>query len=167
MIFPKFKFCRKMRKSLTKLCWKIEVWAVQKHANLVDLVTSFPMHIFLQNWRRYRRERALQSLTIWLKNQMKVRYRIFQVRSPAPRGSDQSSRRHGKPGEEVRRSRKEASGARQWPARKRLEEAGVSARQHQRPPEEHRESGDGGRQGCRRRKAEARRSSAMIFLIPS
>ena len=29
--------------------WNIEVWAVQKHVNLVDLVKSFPTNIFLQN----------------------------------------------------------------------------------------------------------------------
>ena len=43
------KFCRKMRKSLTNIFWNIEVWAVQKHVNLVDLVKSFPTNIFLQN----------------------------------------------------------------------------------------------------------------------
>ena len=56
---------------------------VQKHANLVDLVKSFPTHIFLQIWRRYRRERALESLISWLKNQMKVRHRTFQLRQHA------------------------------------------------------------------------------------
>ena len=35
-----------MRKSLTKIFWNIEVWAVQKHVNLVDLVKSFPTNIF-------------------------------------------------------------------------------------------------------------------------
>ena len=29
--------------------WNIEVWAVQKHVNLVDLVKSFPTNIYLQN----------------------------------------------------------------------------------------------------------------------
>ena len=43
------KLCRKMREILTKFCWDIEVWAVQKHVNLVDLVKSFPTNIFLQN----------------------------------------------------------------------------------------------------------------------
>ena len=38
-----------MRKSLTKNFWNIEVWAVQKHVNLVDLVKSFPTNIYLQN----------------------------------------------------------------------------------------------------------------------
>ena len=38
-----------MRKILTKNLWNIEVWAVQKHVNLVDLVKSFPTNIFLQN----------------------------------------------------------------------------------------------------------------------
>ena len=37
-----------MRKSLTKIFWNIEVWAVQKHVNLVDLVKSFPTNIFFQ-----------------------------------------------------------------------------------------------------------------------
>ena len=36
-----------MRKSLTKIFWNIEVWAVQKHVNLVDLVKSFPTTIFM------------------------------------------------------------------------------------------------------------------------
>ena len=31
-----------MRESLTKFFWNIEVLAVQKHVNLVDLVKSFP-----------------------------------------------------------------------------------------------------------------------------
>ena len=38
-----------MRKKLTKIFWNIEVWAVQKHVNLVDLVKSFPTNIYLQN----------------------------------------------------------------------------------------------------------------------
>ena len=38
-----------MRKSLTKIFWNIEVWAVQKHVNIVDLVKSFPTNILLQN----------------------------------------------------------------------------------------------------------------------
>ena len=38
-----------MRKSLTKKFWNIEVWAVQKHVILVDLVKSFPTNIYLQN----------------------------------------------------------------------------------------------------------------------
>ena len=37
------------KKRLTKFCWNIEVWAGQKHVNLVDLVKSFPTNIFLQN----------------------------------------------------------------------------------------------------------------------
>ena len=47
--FANFKFCRKMRKRLTNFFWNIEVSAVQKHVNLVDLVKSFPTNIFLQN----------------------------------------------------------------------------------------------------------------------
>ena len=44
-----FKFAKKLRKSLTIFFWNIEVWAVQKHVNLVDLVKSFPTNILLQN----------------------------------------------------------------------------------------------------------------------
>ena len=36
-------------KKLMKICWNIEVLAMQKHANLVDLVKSFPTNIYLQN----------------------------------------------------------------------------------------------------------------------
>jgi hypothetical protein len=43
------KVCQKMRKHLTNNFWNIEVWAVQKHVNLVDLVKSFPTNIYLQN----------------------------------------------------------------------------------------------------------------------
>ena len=32
-----------------KFFWTIQVWAVQKHVNLVDLVKSFPANIYLQN----------------------------------------------------------------------------------------------------------------------
>ena len=46
---------------------------MQKHVNLVDLVKSFPTNMKI--WRRYRRERTLYSLLIWLKNPRKVRYR--------------------------------------------------------------------------------------------
>ena len=35
-----------MRKGLTISFWNIEVWAVQKHVNLVDLVKSFPKNVF-------------------------------------------------------------------------------------------------------------------------
>ena len=43
-----------MRKSLTKIFWNIEVWAVQKHVNLVDLVKGFPTSIYyLQFWIMY------------------------------------------------------------------------------------------------------------------
>ena len=38
-----------MRKNIDKKFWNIEVWAVQKHVNLVDLVKSFPTNISLQN----------------------------------------------------------------------------------------------------------------------
>ena len=43
------KICEKMPKLVTKKSWNIEVWAVQKHVNLVDLIKSFPTNIFLQN----------------------------------------------------------------------------------------------------------------------
>ena len=35
-------------KSLTIFDWNFEVWAVQKYANLVDRVKSFPTSIYLQ-----------------------------------------------------------------------------------------------------------------------
>ena len=37
-----------MRKKLTKIFWNIEVWAVQKHVNLVDLVKSFPTNLLFE-----------------------------------------------------------------------------------------------------------------------
>ena len=51
-----------MWKSLTKFGWLFECWAVQKRVNLVDLVKSFSTSIYLQDRRRYCRERASQSL---------------------------------------------------------------------------------------------------------
>ena len=36
---------RKKKKELTKIFWNIEVWALQKRVNLVDLVKSFPTSI--------------------------------------------------------------------------------------------------------------------------
>ena len=38
----------KTPKQNDEICWNIEVWAVQKHVNLVDLVKSFPTNIYLQ-----------------------------------------------------------------------------------------------------------------------
>ena len=35
-------------KMLTIFGWNVEIWAVQKYVNLVDLVKSFPMSIYLQ-----------------------------------------------------------------------------------------------------------------------
>ena len=34
-------------KKKTDFCWNIEVWAVQKHVNLVDLAKSFPTSRYL------------------------------------------------------------------------------------------------------------------------
>ena len=50
--YKKMNFCKifqKMRKTLTKNFWNIEVWAEQKHVNRVALVKSFPTDIYLQN----------------------------------------------------------------------------------------------------------------------
>ena len=72
-----WKNCRKMRRSLTQFCWYIEVWAVQNHVNLVDLVKSF-LNLFFELYPyyneyfistsktclRHSRERAVQSLPI-------------------------------------------------------------------------------------------------------
>ena len=33
-------------KRFDEICWNIEVWLVQKHVNLVDLVKSFPTRIY-------------------------------------------------------------------------------------------------------------------------
>ena len=44
----KFHFSFLLFQSLTPLCWNIEVLAVQKHVNLVDLVKSFPTNIWSQ-----------------------------------------------------------------------------------------------------------------------
>ena len=73
-----------MRKFLTKIFWNIEVWAVQKHVNLVDLVKSFPKNIFLQILASIQQRTSLIKFDIWLKNQSKIRYRTFQL-SPGPR----------------------------------------------------------------------------------
>ena len=35
------------RKNVDDFCRNIEAWAVQKHVNLVELVKSFPMSLFL------------------------------------------------------------------------------------------------------------------------
>ena len=70
-----------MRKSLTKIFWHIEVWAVQKHVNLVDLVKSFPTNIFLQSLASIPRRTSRTKFDHGLKNQSKVRYRTFELRS--------------------------------------------------------------------------------------
>ena len=44
-----FENCEKSQKFATKICWNIEVWAVQKHVTLVDLVKSFPTNIYYFN----------------------------------------------------------------------------------------------------------------------
>ena len=62
-----------MRKKLTKIFWNIEVWAVQKHVNLVYFFKSFPTHILLQIWLRYSRWRALSNFPA-------LRVQIPQVR---------------------------------------------------------------------------------------
>ena len=54
-----WKIMKKFQKFVTKICWNIEVWAVQKHVNLADLVKSFPTSIYLQIRLRYSRERAI------------------------------------------------------------------------------------------------------------
>ena len=51
-----------MRKSLTNIFWNIEVWAVQKHVNYVDLFIAFKGVFTCKHRRRYSWERASQSL---------------------------------------------------------------------------------------------------------
>ena len=76
------KFCqKKMRKSLTKCFWYIEVWAVQKHANLVDLVKSFPTNILLENLASIQQRTSLIKFDhLAEKSESALRYRIFQLR---------------------------------------------------------------------------------------
>ena len=59
------KIRRKMRKSLTIFFWNIEVWAVQKHVNLVDLGKSFPTNIFLQNLASIQKRTSLLKF-LWM-----------------------------------------------------------------------------------------------------
>ena len=92
----------KTPKQLTKICWNIEVWAVQKHVNLLDLAKSFPTNIFLQNLASIQKRTSLIRFDYWLENQSKVRYRIFQ-----PRCSRRRRRRHRRrPSRSWRRSRR-------------------------------------------------------------
>ena len=67
-----------MRKSLTKIFWNIEVWAVQKHVNLVDLVKSFPTNIYLQNLASIQpRTSPLKFAHLVEKSESALRYRTF------------------------------------------------------------------------------------------
>ena len=50
-----------MRKFLTKIFWNIELWAVQKHVNLVDLVKGFPTNIYLQNLASIQKRTSLSK----------------------------------------------------------------------------------------------------------
>ena len=72
-----------MRKKLTKNFWNIEVWAVQKHVNLIDLVKSFPTNINLQNLASIQKRTSpvtFAHLAEKSGNHSMVRYRTFQLR---------------------------------------------------------------------------------------
>ena len=58
-------------KMLTIFGWKFEIWAMQKYVNLVDLVKSFPMNIFLQNLASAESE----PLKVWGKSQFIIHSR--------------------------------------------------------------------------------------------
>ena len=45
----KSEYYASVKKQMDDFSWNVEVWAVQKHVNLVDLAKSFPTNIFLQN----------------------------------------------------------------------------------------------------------------------
>ena len=68
-------------------------------------------------WRRYSRERALQRLTNCLKNQSKVRYRIFQLRPRRTRPRKPPRGRRRRPRKPPRRRRRQLS--RRVPRRRR------------------------------------------------
>ena len=56
---------------------------MQKHANLVDLVKSFPTNIFLQNLASIQKRTSPIKFDHLAENPSKVRYRTFQLRSEA------------------------------------------------------------------------------------
>ena len=83
-----------MRRSVTKFCLSIEVWAVQKHVNLVDLVKSFQTNILLQSFASIqRRTSPLKFGHLAGKSEREVRYRTFQLRSAWRRGEIRAARR--------------------------------------------------------------------------
>ena len=83
-----------MRKRLTKIFWNIEVWAVQKHVNLVDLVKSFPTNIFLQNLASIQQRTSLLKFDhLAEKSESAVRYRTFQRSGSGSRRGRPWSRR--------------------------------------------------------------------------
>ena len=51
-------------KSLTIFYWNFEVWAVQKYANLVDRVKSFPTSIYLQKSASIQPRTSLSKLHV-------------------------------------------------------------------------------------------------------
>ena len=57
---------------------------MQKHANLVDLVKSFPTNIFLQNLASIQERTSPLKFAHLAENRSKVRYRTFQLRCEHP-----------------------------------------------------------------------------------
>ena len=88
----------KLRKRLTNIFWNIEVWAVQKHANLVDLVKSFPTSIYLQNLASIQPRTSLSTFVYLLFNFQVMRF-TFHTGTFASSGScSGSSARPATPG---------------------------------------------------------------------
>ena len=54
---------------LTIFGWNFEIWAVQKHVNLVDLIKSFPTSIYLQNFKIGVDTAENEPLEVWGKIQ--------------------------------------------------------------------------------------------------
>ena len=84
------KECWKMKislfifeKSLTIFDWNFEVWAVQKYANLVDRVKSFPTSIYLQKSASIQPRTSLSKFG-WKFNSLFIRFLIHGERNWPP-----------------------------------------------------------------------------------
>ena len=74
-----------MRKSLAKLFWNIEVWAEQKHVNLVDLVKSFPTSIYLQNLASIQKRTSPAKFAHLAENSGKGSISNLSTKAPPPK----------------------------------------------------------------------------------
>ena len=108
-------FFQKMRWTLPNFFWNIEVWAVQKHVNLVDLVESFPTDIYLQILASTQQRTSLTKFDRlaekWSKIKVRARYRTMQRSS----GPNQATRQPGDfRSASKRRARGRSGGAAAW-----------------------------------------------------